>query len=161
MFSFISVLVLFVCNHFKVKRKSLYTDKDRNNLWYCRSPPVDKWFHLAVAWDQTVNEAYILLNVSKIGVEPQTAGTHLRNNSHSSYDIGLKRDGPTYMRGYIRDLMIIGRAVTVEEIANITGNSLQVIHPLVATFTRDPSQREVTEISRSGASKNAAIYCFS
>lgn len=78
---------------------------------------------MAVAWDQTVNEAYILLNGSKIGVEPQTAGRHLRDNSHSSYDIGLKRDGPTYMTGYIRDLMIIGRAVTVEEIANITGNS--------------------------------------
>lgn len=47
----------------------------------------------------------------------------MRNNSHSSYDIGLKRDETKCMRGYIRDLMIIGRAVTVEEIANITGNS--------------------------------------
>ena len=105
---------------------------------------------MAVAWDQTVNEAYILLNGSKIGTEPQTAGTYLRDNSHSSYDIGLKRDGPTYMRGYIRDLMIIGRAVTVEEVANITGNSN-------TSFSSYLHKREVTEISRSGAFKNAAI----
>ena len=49
--------------------------------------------------------------------------SYLRDNSHSVYDIGLKRDGGVTLRGYLRDLIIIGKALTGEELTNITGES--------------------------------------
>ena len=76
---------------------------------------------MAAAWDQIANEAYVFLNGQKVGTEAQESGSYLRDNSHTVYDIGLKRDGGETLKGYLRDLMIIGKAVTEEELVNITG----------------------------------------
>ena len=40
---------------------------------------------------------------------------------YSFYDIGLKRDAYHSLRGYLRDLMIIRRALTGEELTSIAG----------------------------------------
>ena len=63
----------------------------------------------------------MFLDGEKIGTEALTSDTYPRANSHSVYDIGLKRDDGNAMRGYIRDLMVVGRALTGEELNNITG----------------------------------------
>ena len=38
-----------------------------------------------------------------------------------TYDIGLKRDNGGRLRGNLKNLTIIGRALNAEEIANISG----------------------------------------
>ena len=76
---------------------------------------------MAAAWDQNANEAYIFLDGQKVGTEAQTSGSHLKANSHTVYDIGLKRDSGDTLRGYVRDLMIIEKALSEEELVNITG----------------------------------------
>lgn len=76
---------------------------------------------MAAAWDRNESEAYIFLNGQKVGTEAQASGSHLRDNSHTVYDIGLKRDTGLTLRGYLRDLMIIGKALNEGELANITG----------------------------------------
>ena len=91
--------------------------------YFSRSPPTDKWFHAAVVLDRNGNEARLLLDGQKVGTYPVQSDWYLRDNSHSVYDIGLKRDDGKAFRGYLRDLMIIGNALTGEELTNITGES--------------------------------------
>ena len=86
-----------------------------------RSPPIDKWFHLAAVWDSNANEAYLFLDGEKVGAAAITSGSYPKQNSHSVYDIGLKRDNGNVLRGYLRDLMVVGKALTGEELTNMTG----------------------------------------
>ena len=98
--------------------------KKRGNktfILFSRSPPVDTWFHMAAVWDRNANQAYILLDGQKVGTQAQESGSYLRDNSRKVFDIGLKRDAGNTFKGYLRDLMIIGTAVTSEELGNITG----------------------------------------
>ncbi|KAL9950358.1 hypothetical protein ACROYT_G042845 [Oculina patagonica] len=84
------------------------------------SPPIDKWFHAAAVWDRNANEAYLFLDGEKVGTEAVSSDAYFRDiNLYSLYDIGLKRDNGKTLRGYLRDLMIIGRALTGEELNNI------------------------------------------
>ena len=76
---------------------------------------------MAVTLDRSASEAYIFLDGQKVGTEAQASGLYLRNTSHTVYDIGLKRDTGLTLRGYLRDLMIIGKALSEGELANITG----------------------------------------
>ena len=96
-------------------------DRGGNLAPFFRSPPVDKWFHMAAVWDRNANEAYLFLDGQKVGTEAQASGSYLRDNSHTVYDIGLKRDSTDTLRGYLRDLIIFGKALTEEELVNITG----------------------------------------
>ena len=92
---------------------------------------------MAAAWDQDTNEVYILLDGQKVGTQNQASGSYLGNNSHTVYDIGLKRDGSWTLRGYLRDLMIIGKALTEEELANITSN-LKLLSWITITLSMTP-----------------------
>ena len=76
---------------------------------------------MAAVWDRNANQAYILLDGQKVGTQAQESGSYLRDNSRKVFDIGLKRDAGNTFKGYLRDLMIIGTAVTSEELGNITG----------------------------------------
>ena len=68
----------------------------------------------------------MFLDGEKIGTEALTSGTYPSENSHSVYHIGLKRDDGNTLRGYIRDLMVLGRALTGEELNNVTGKPIPV-----------------------------------
>ena len=63
----------------------------------------------------------MFLDGQKVGTEPVDNDSYLKDNSHSVYDIGLKRDAGATLRGYLRNLTIIGNALTGEELANVTG----------------------------------------
>ena len=76
---------------------------------------------MAVTLDRSASQAYIFLDGQKVGTEAQPTGSYLRNTSHTVYDIGLKRDSLQTLRGYLRDLMIIGKALSERELADITG----------------------------------------
>ena len=86
-----------------------------------RTSPVDKWFHVAAVWDSNANEAQLFLDGELFGFQALTSGSYPKPNSHSIYDIGLKRDTGETLKGYLRDLMIVGRAFTEGEVTNITG----------------------------------------
>ena len=89
---------------------------------------------MAAAWDQVTNEAYLALDGQKVGTQAQASGLILRDNSKTVYDIGLKRDSGATLRGYLKDLMIIGKALTQEELANVTGN-LKLLPSITITLS--------------------------
>ncbi|KAJ7363155.1 hypothetical protein OS493_011433 [Desmophyllum pertusum] len=95
-------------------------DSQRLTRLLAQSPPIGNWFHVAAVWDRDANEARLFLDAQKVGTQPMQSDWYLRDNSHAVYDIGLKRDGNKTLRGYLRDLMIIGGALTGEELTNIT-----------------------------------------
>ena len=78
-------------------------------------------------WDANLNKAHLFLDSERFGSESLTSGSYPRDNSHSVYDIGLKRDAGISLKGHLRDLMVIGRAVTREELLNMAGKS-SVLH---------------------------------
>ena len=99
-----------------------------------RSTPVDKWFHVAAVSDSNANKAHLFLNGEKIGTQALPSGSYPRTNSHSVYDIGLKRDTGETLRGYLRDLMVVGRALSGEELTKFTGKSKYSL-PCFSSYT--------------------------
>ena len=97
-------------------------DKKNENI-FLRSLTIDKWSHVAAVWDGNLNKANLFLNSERLGSQSLTNGSYPRDNSHSVYDIGLKRDSGTVLRGHLRDLMVVGRAITGEELLNMAGKS--------------------------------------
>ena len=66
----------------------------------------------------------MFLDGEKVGTEALPSGSYPnKTNQLSTYDIGLKRDNSAAIRGYLRDLMVVGRALIGEELINITGKS--------------------------------------
>ena len=96
-----------------------------------RSLTIDKWSHVAAVWDANLNKAHLFLDSERFGSESLTSGSYPRDNSHSVYDIGLKRDAGISLKGHLRDLMVIGRAVTHEELLNMAGKSSVLRTPAI------------------------------
>ena len=82
-------------------------------------------------WDANLNKAHLFLDSERFGSESLTSGSYPRDNSHSVYDIGLKRDAGISTKGHLRDLMVIGRAVTREELLNMAGKSSVLRTPAI------------------------------
>lgn len=109
---------------YSVLHRSVFLGSMKNHtLFSDSSPPVDKWFHVAAAWDQLTNEATLFLDGRKVGSQAQSSGSYLKDNSNTLYDIGLKRDTGDTLRGFLRDLIIIGKALSEKEIATLSGES--------------------------------------
>ena len=85
-----------------------------------RISPVDKWFHIAAVWDRHANEAQLFKDGKKVKTQALSSGSYPRQTSRLYYDVGLKKDNGKVLRGFMRDLMIVGRAVTEEELTNMT-----------------------------------------
>jgi len=67
----------------------------------------------------------LFLDGQKVGTETGVpSNVKFKDDFPSSFDIGLKRDGGNTLRGHLRDLMIIGRHVTGEELTNMAGEKL-------------------------------------
>lgn len=96
---------------------------EKNENIFRRSLTIDKWSHVAAVWDRNLNKASLFLDSERLGSQSLTNGSYPRDNSHSVYDIGLKRDSGTVLRGHLRDLMVIGRVITGEELLNMAGKS--------------------------------------
>ena len=88
-----------------------------------RSLTIGKWSHVAAVWDGNLNKAHLFLDSKRLRSENLTSGSYPRDSSHSVYDIGLKRDTGNVLRGHLRDLMVIGRALTGEELLNMEGKA--------------------------------------
>ncbi|XP_022783051.1 uncharacterized protein LOC111323875 [Stylophora pistillata] len=91
------------------------------------SPPIDQWFQAAAVWDRQTSEVHLFLNSHKVGTQQVASDIFLAETSHTAYDIGLKRDNMGSLRGNLKNLTIISRALSVEEIANISDPKFEVI----------------------------------
>ncbi|KAL9965027.1 hypothetical protein ACROYT_G028752 [Oculina patagonica] len=98
-----------------------YNNENQFMPWFGAGPtPVDKWFHVAAVWDGITNKVHLFLNGERYGSQAVPSGSYPKKNSHSVYDIGLKRDSGETLRGYVRNLMIVKRALTGEELTDST-----------------------------------------
>ena len=68
--------------------------------------------------------AYSFLNGQKIASQSVSSDAAPKDyNSSKEFDIGRKRNSGATLKGYLRDLMIIGSALTGEQIiSKIIGN---------------------------------------
>lgn len=80
---------------------------------------------MALTWSREGRTAKLYQNGTETGTEcikDQAKDIDLNPNDHTVYDIGLKRDHPrknVTFHGYLRDLIVINRAITSEEVKDI------------------------------------------
>lgn len=74
-----------------------------------------------MVWDRNLNKVYLFLDSERFGFEFLMSGLYFRDNFYLVYDIGLKCDVGILLKGYLRDLMVIGRVVIGEELLNMVG----------------------------------------
>ena len=82
---------------------------------------LNKWQHVAFVWDREARKGRFYINGDLTGEQPASNGSSydLVFNNHRVYDIGLKRDNKVSFLGYLRDLMIIKRALATKEVHDI------------------------------------------
>nr|XP_058956115.1 secretory phospholipase A2 receptor-like [Pocillopora verrucosa] len=81
------------------------------------SLPHGEWFHAAAVWDRDKHMAYLFLNGQKIASQSVSSDAAPKDyNPFKEFDIGRKRNSGATLKGYLRDLMIIGSALTGEQI---------------------------------------------
>ena len=90
--------------------------------FFYRTPKIDEWFHAAAVWNRDERKTYLYLNGQEIG-RSDKSNTIPKNFPATTCDIGLKRDSNDTTRGYLKKLMIVGAALTSEEISNMTGKA--------------------------------------
>lgn len=83
---------------------------------------VGEWMHVASTWSRENQVGKVYINGIKTGqqhVTDPSKGLDLNPTGHTVYDIGLKRDTRATMDGYLRDLMVIDKAISDQEIKSI------------------------------------------
>ena len=82
---------------------------------------LNDWQHVSFVWDRESLKGLTYINGDLKDEQPALAGNgyDLVSNSHAVYDIGLKRDSKILFHGYLRDLMIIKRALAANEVQDI------------------------------------------
>ena len=81
--------------------------------------PFNEWLHITATWDQRLKLAKIFINgtigarkVSKDGKSSYI----LRNNSHSLYQIGNKKDGGKTFYGFVTKLKVFKKVLSSQDI---------------------------------------------
>ena len=84
---------------------------------------MNKWQLVAFVWDREVLKGRSYINGVMTYEQPASAdngyGYDLVSSNHAVNDIGLKRDSKHSFFGYLRDLMIIKRALAANEVHDI------------------------------------------
>ena len=107
-------------NHSRVE--AFLTFWHPNHTIFYRTPKIDEWFHAAAVWKRDQRKTYLYLNGQEIG-RSDKSNTIPKNFPTTTCDIGLKRGSNDTTRGYLKNLMIVGAALTSEEIINMTGRA--------------------------------------
>lgn len=89
--------------------------------YFYRAPPVGKWFHAAAVWKRNSKEVFLFLDGQNVGTEIVPSNIKFKDNFPLTFDIGLKRDGDNSLIGHLRDLMIIRRPLTGDQLSNMEG----------------------------------------
>lgn len=88
---------------------------------------IDEWFHAAAVWDRDERRIYLYLNGQEVG-RSNKVNTIPKNFPATTCDIGLKRDSNDTTRGYLKNLMIVGAALTGEEIINMKDSNNEAMY---------------------------------
>lgn len=79
--------------------------------------------HVAFTWSRENRIGKLYINGTEKSQETASSSgsLDLQPNDHTVFDIGLKRDslGESPFHGYLRDLMVIDRAISEEELNTI------------------------------------------
>ena len=81
---------------------------------------------MASTWSRENQVGKVFINGIQTGQENVTdpsEGLDLNPTGHTVYDIGLKRDTGVTMDGYLRDLVVIDKAISDQEIKSILDGS--------------------------------------
>ena len=87
------------------------------------------WKHVAFTWDRENQIGRLYIDgtmTSKRTVADKSKSADLNPNDHTVYDIGLKRDeraDQSSLHGYLRDLIVINRAISDAELKDIVAKS--------------------------------------
>ena len=89
---------------------------------------MNEWQHVSFVWDRESLKGRTYINGDLTGEQTALSGNgyDLVSNSHAVYDIGVKRDSNLLFHGYLRDLMIIKRALTANEVQDIYSGKSRV-----------------------------------
>ena len=94
---------------------------------------MNKWQLVAFVWDREALKGRVYINGVLTDEQPASAdngyGYDLVSSNHVVYDIGLKRDSKLSFLGYLRDLMIIKRALVANEVQYIYSGKSRVHLP--------------------------------
>jgi len=86
---------------------------------YSREIPYNVWLHLAVTWNQGLKLAKTFINgtvsARKVADSKKTS-YKLMNNSHSFYQIGVKKDSGETFHGLVKNLKVFTRVLSSNEI---------------------------------------------
>ena len=81
--------------------------------------------HVAFTWSRENRVGKLYINGTKSGEMGATSGNlDLNPSGHTVFDIGLKRDSSmdkSTLHGYLRDLMVIDREISEEDLNDIFG----------------------------------------
>ena len=80
---------------------------------------VGEWMHVASTWsrENRIGKLYINgIQTGQQGVTDPTKSLDLNPTGHKVFDIGLKRDAGNTLDGYLRDLIVIGKAISDQEL---------------------------------------------
>ena len=79
----------------------------------------NEWMHVALTWSREKKEGILYIDGIIQGIQRVSDGLlNLKKNSHTVFDIGLKRDNtlrPTF-DGYMRDLLVVDKALSGDEV---------------------------------------------
>jgi len=81
-----------------------------------------QWIHVAFTWSRENRTGELFNNGTRTGIQvvkDEKKTIDLNPTNHPVFDIGYKRDSKTTLHGYLRDLMVITRAISDEEVKNI------------------------------------------
>ena len=65
----------------------------------------------------------MFIDGQKVATKAVPSDIYFKDNNHLVYDIGLSRNTGNKFKGHLRDLIVIGRALTGEELSNLAGES--------------------------------------
>ena len=92
--------------------------------YFYSKPPVDEWFHAAAVWKRDSEEVFLFIDGQKVGTESNVpSNSTFKDDLPPTFDIGRK-NGRHSLIGHLRDLMIIRRPLTGEELTNMEGEKL-------------------------------------
>ena len=87
---------------------------------FSRKIPFNVWLHVTATWDQRFKLAKIFINgtigARKLAADGKSSYV-LRNNSHSLYQIGNKKDGGKTFYGLVTKLKVFKKVLSSQDIS--------------------------------------------
>ena len=94
------------------------------SIHFFRDISYNVWVHVAVTWSQVSRIAKIFIDGIQSGSKDANSGLssyEIMSNSHTYYQVGIKKDSSETFYGFVRDLKVFKRLLTADEINQEAG----------------------------------------